>query len=78
MILGVGNDMVDIRRIEQTLERFGDRFVNRIFTDVERAKSDRRHSAQRLMPSGLLPRRRVQRRLERAFAEACSGVIWAW
>ena len=42
MILGVGNDMVDIRRIEQTLERFGDRFVNRIFTDVERAKSDRR------------------------------------
>lgn len=42
MILGVGNDMVDIRRIEQTLERFGDRFVNRIFTDVEQAKSDRR------------------------------------
>lgn len=42
MILGVGNDMVDIRRIEQTLERFGDRFVSRIFTDIERAKSDRR------------------------------------
>ncbi len=42
MILGVGNDMVDIRRIEQTLERFGDRFLDRIFTPVERAKSDRR------------------------------------
>ena len=42
MILGVGNDMVDIRRIEQTLERFGDRFLDRIFTGVERAKSDRR------------------------------------
>lgn len=42
MILGVGNDMVDIRRIEQSIERFGDRFLNRIFTDIERTKSDRR------------------------------------
>lgn len=42
MILGVGNDMVDIRRIEQTLDRYGDRFLDRIFTDIERAKSDRR------------------------------------
>ncbi len=42
MILGIGNDIVDIRRIENTLERFGDRFVQRIFTDIERAKSDRR------------------------------------
>ncbi len=42
MILGVGNDMVDIRRVERTLERFGDRFTHRVFTDVERRKSDRR------------------------------------
>ena len=42
MIVGSGNDLIDIRRIEATLERFGDRFVERIFTDVERAKSDRR------------------------------------
>ena len=42
MILGIGNDMVDIRRIEQTLQRFGDRFTHRVFTEVERAKSDRR------------------------------------
>lgn len=42
MILGVGNDMIDIRRIEQTLDRFGDRFVARVFTGVEQAKSDRR------------------------------------
>ena len=34
--------MIDIRRIEKTLERFGDRFTARVFTDVERAKSDRR------------------------------------
>ncbi|MDA7948269.1 MAG: holo-ACP synthase [Hyphomicrobiaceae bacterium] len=42
MIIGLGNDLIDIRRIEQTIERYGERFLNRIFTDVERAKSDRR------------------------------------
>ena len=42
MILGIGNDMIDIRRIENTLERFGERFTARVFTEVERTKSDRR------------------------------------
>ncbi len=42
MIIGIGNDMIDIRRIEASLERFGDRFINRVFTDIERQKSDRR------------------------------------
>ena len=42
MIIGIGNDIIDIERIEQTLQRYGDRFVQRLFTEVERAKSDRR------------------------------------
>ncbi len=42
MIIGIGSDLIDIRRVERTLERFGDRFTNRCFTDVERQKSDRR------------------------------------
>ncbi len=42
MILGIGSDLCDIRRIEQVLERHGERFVQRVFTDVERDKSDRR------------------------------------
>lgn len=42
MILGVGVDLVDIRRIERTLARFGDRFTRRCFTELERAKADRR------------------------------------
>jgi holo-[acyl-carrier protein] synthase len=40
MIIGIGNDVIDIRRIEKAIERYGERFLNRIFTDVERAKSD--------------------------------------
>ena len=42
MILGIGNDTVDIRRIERTLERHGERFVERVFTPTERAKAERR------------------------------------
>lgn len=42
MILGIGSDLIDIRRIDKTLNRFGDRFTHRVFTEIERAKSDRR------------------------------------
>ena len=42
MILGIGTDICDIRRIEYALGRFGDRFVNRLFTNVEQAKANRR------------------------------------
>lgn len=42
MIIGLGSDLCDIRRVERTLDRFGDRFVMRCFTEVERAKSDHR------------------------------------
>ncbi|MEO1038016.1 MAG: holo-ACP synthase [Pseudomonadota bacterium] len=73
MILGVGTDIIDIRRIERSIERFGDRFTHRIFTEGERAKADRR-------------RRRVDTYAKRfAAKEACAkalgtgiyrGVIW--
>ncbi len=42
MILGIGSDLIDITRVEKTLERFGERFTRRIFTEIERAKSDKR------------------------------------
>ncbi len=42
MIVGIGTDLTDIRRVARTLERWGDRFVQRCFTEVEQAKSDRR------------------------------------
>ena len=42
MILGIGNDMVDIQRIERTLERYGERFLARVFTPAERARAARR------------------------------------
>jgi holo-[acyl-carrier protein] synthase len=42
MIIGLGSDLIDIRRIEKTLQRYGDRFLDRLYTDVERRKSDGR------------------------------------
>ena len=63
MIIGLGNDLIDIRRIEKTLERYGERFTNRVFTEIERRKSDRRP---------------VPRRSARGSIRACSGAIWGW
>jgi holo-[acyl-carrier protein] synthase len=48
MILGLGNDICDIRRIERVLERHGERFLERVFTPVERAKAERRTEKLRL------------------------------
>lgn len=73
MIIGLGSDIIDIRRIEATIARFGDRFLNRVFTDTERRKSD--------------PRRERAASYAKRFAakEACSkalgtglrrGVFW--
>lgn len=42
MIIGLGSDIVDMRRIARTLERFGDRFIQRCFTEIERERSERR------------------------------------
>ena len=42
MIIGLGNDIADISRVAEVLDRYGDRFTHRCFTEIERQKSDRR------------------------------------
>src|SRR5882757_7267992 len=42
MIIRLGSDMIDIRRVERTIERYGERFLTRVFTETERLKSDGR------------------------------------
>jgi holo-[acyl-carrier protein] synthase len=53
MILGLGSDICDIRRIERVLERFGDRFLERVFTEPERRRAERRNGQNR---AGTMPR----------------------
>jgi holo-[acyl-carrier protein] synthase len=47
VILGIGSDICDIRRIERTLERFGPRFIERVFTESEQRRAERRHGQAR-------------------------------
>jgi len=77
MILGIGSDMIDIRRVEKTLERFGDRFIERVFTPDERRRAERR--------AGTLRGRAATYAKRFAAKEACSkalgtgfrrGVFW--
>ena len=42
MIIGIGSDLTDVRRVQQTLDRFGERFTLRVFTEIERARSERK------------------------------------
>ena len=53
MILGIGSDLIDIRRIEKSLERYGERFVARIFTEIEKGEVGRRAAARRLLCQAL-------------------------
>ena len=79
MILGLGSDLVDIRRIEKVLARHGDRFIERIFTaDRDRqgraARDPDRHLRQALRRQGSL----LQGARHRISQAACSGATWGW
>src|SRR5256885_8172114 len=49
MILGIGSDLIDIRRVAKVIERHGDRFLDRIFTDAERARAARRANSEKMV-----------------------------
>ena len=73
MILGLGNDLVDIRRIERTLERFGMRFVERVFTEVEREKSERRKNRAASYAKRFAAKEACSKALGTGFRQ---GVFW--
>ena len=80
MILGIGSDICDIRRIEKAIERHGDRFLNASSPKPNASKAMRRTEtiqaatfAKRFAAKEAAPRRWAP-----AFAAACSSPIWAW
>jgi holo-[acyl-carrier protein] synthase len=77
MILGLGNDLIDIRRIEEALERFGDRFVLRVFTKLSSAALTARRPARPPTPSASPPRRPARSALGTGCAVASTGCLWA-
>ena len=77
MILGIGNDLIDIRRIEKTLARFGDRFVDRVFTEVEKCKAERRKGAGNTYAATLAKRYAAKEAASKALGTGFRrGVYW--
>ncbi len=73
MIIGIGNDTIDIRRVEKVLERHGERFTHRIFTDIEVRKSERR----RLRAASYAKRFAAKEACSKALGTGMSGgVFW--
>ncbi len=76
MILGLGNDIIDIRRIERNMERFGDRFIKRVFTAGEIAKAES-HTAARHKRAGTLAKRYAAKEAcLKALGDHNHGIHW--
>ncbi|OFX10420.1 MAG: holo-ACP synthase [Alphaproteobacteria bacterium RIFOXYD12_FULL_60_8] len=77
MILGLGNDLIDIRRIESTLERYGERFIERIFTEQEQAKATKRGGNPRGLASTYAKRFAAKEACAKALGTGFRrGVYW--
>jgi holo-[acyl-carrier protein] synthase len=73
VIIGIGSDLVDIRRIEKTLARFGERFLARVFTAEERAKAERRADRAATYAKRFAAKEACAKALGTGFR---SGVFW--
>ena len=73
MIIGLGSDLIDIRRIERTLARFGDRFVQRVFTPLERERSERRANRAHSYARRYAAKEALSKALGTGFRQ---GVFW--
>ena len=73
MIIGIGNDLIDIQRIEKTLERFGERFINRLYTDIEQKKSERRMQRAASYAKGFAAKEACSKALGTGLRQ---GVFW--
>ena len=73
MILGIGTDLCDIRRIEKSLERFGDRFLYRLFSESERLKALQRQNPATSLAQSFAAKEACAKALGTGFRE---GVFW--
>ena len=73
MIIGLGNDIIDIRRVQRTIERYGERFLARIYTPVERAKADKRANRIETYAKRFAAKEACSKALGTGFR---SGVFW--
>lgn len=76
MIVGIGSDLIDIRRIEKVIERHGERFLDRIFTDAERAKAERRAKNHRMVVATYAKRFAAKEACSKALGTGIRRGVW--
>jgi holo-[acyl-carrier protein] synthase len=76
MILGIGSDLIDIRRVEKVIERHGARFIDRIFTEAEQAKAARRAKAPRSLVATYAKRFAAKEACAKALGTGIREGVW--
>lgn len=76
MIIGTGSDLIDIRRVAKVIERHGERFLDRIFTDTERAKAERRARSERMVVATYAKRFAAKEACSKALGTGIRQGVW--
>jgi holo-[acyl-carrier protein] synthase len=76
MIIGIGSDLIDIRRVEKVIERHGERFLDRIFTDIERGKAERRAKNHKMVVATYAKRFAAKEACSKALGTGIRQGVW--
>ena len=76
MIIGIGSDLIDIRRVANVIERHGDRFLERIFTEEERAKAARRAKSEKMVVATYAKRFAAKEACSKALGTGIRRGVW--
>ena len=76
MILGIGSDLIDIRRVAKVIERHGDRFLDRIFTEAERARAGRRAKSEKMVVATYAKRFAAKEACSKALGTGIRRGVW--
>lgn len=76
MIIGIGSDLIDIRRIDRVIERHGERFLDRIFTEGERARAERRAKNHRMVVATYAKRFAAKEACSKALGTGIRRGVW--
>jgi holo-[acyl-carrier protein] synthase len=76
MIIGIGSDLIDIRRVEKVIERHGDRFLDRIFTEAERARAGRRAKSHKMVVATFAKRFAAKEACSKALGTGIRHGVW--
>src|SRR5882672_2799903 len=76
MIIGIGSDLIDIRRVAKVIERHGDRFLDRVFTDAERARAERRAKSEKMVVATYAKRFAAKEACSKALGTGIRCGVW--